>query len=477
MSFFLKALLYFLLHLVFCGSINPHLKDVSSVAECNELEYRNGYCNECNCAPKCWSCPELRSKSYDCAKKNGVHEQVIKKDAGTITVGTNVDFLALSDDEKLPVRGWSQCASTPSLPVGLVFSDTGRLSGTLGYNSRVNKDSYEVLFTVYNTSEWSKSLYRLDVRFQVIGNVEANGKEECDSRKSGEIAVVCEKGHDEKEKENVAIASAEHALNTGFGAYNDMEAGKISYNECLSRMRASTEKLLSLLNNFPFLGGGKFWSWLGALHMNRHKLLDNCLIESERYLARGLLFPNKPVRGNGEKLYDITEHNLAGCYAKRQLEAARFLLVSAVKRIIQLYASNVEEALIVAGLDEISEILKLSSTKKSGFGWGVNNGEIHLTLASVEILQFAHHGKSELLKEARASIDYVKDRTNGKWASHISYNLGLMESLDGNDYMKENVARIVKEKLLLKCKEMAQRFVARPRPKTLPTTPLAWKVE
>ena len=52
------------------------------------------------------------------------------------------------------------------------FSDTGRLSGTLGYNSRVNKDSYEVLFTVYNTSEWSKSLYRLDVRFQVIGNVE-----------------------------------------------------------------------------------------------------------------------------------------------------------------------------------------------------------------------------------------------------------------------------------------------------------------
>ena len=103
--------------------------------------------------------------------------------------------------------------------------------------------------------------------------------------------------------------------------------------------------------------------------MNTHKLLENVLLEAERYLGLALTF----IGGAAE----FAEQNLEGCFAKRQLETARF-----VGWRVWLWQWTVlirSEALLA----EAETLFAIAIAKKNGWGWGVNSGEFFLSAASV----------------------------------------------------------------------------------------------
>ena len=68
--------------------------------------------------------------------------------------------------------------------------------------------------------------------------------------------------------------------------------------------------------------------------------------------------------------------------SKRKLESAKFLWLDALQ-----LASTVETS--QQNLLRSRQLLKHASSIKDGWGWGVNNGDIHLTLASVNLCLWA----------------------------------------------------------------------------------------
>ena len=65
--------------------------------------------------------------------------------------------------------------------------------------------------------------------------------------------------------------------------------------------------------------------WLGGLHMNIHKLLENVLLHCELFLGQALLF-TKETRAGAQEAVELAEENLKGCMAKRMLEVPRLCM-------------------------------------------------------------------------------------------------------------------------------------------------------
>jgi len=110
-----------------------------------------------------------------------------------------------------------------------------------------------------------------------------------------------------------------------------------------------------------------YWAQLGGYFMNIHKLLENTLFECELYLGHALTFGGAEVRR-------FAEQNLAGCYQKRLLEAARFMWMDGAAQMMD------------GDWWAAVETLKLAAEMKDGWGWGVNNGDIWVAEAAARLV-------------------------------------------------------------------------------------------
>lgn len=84
----------------------------------------------------------------------------------------------------------------------------------------------------------------------------------------------------------------------------------------------------------------------------------------------------------------MAEQNLAGCYQKRLLEAARFLWIDGVEQMMQGQWTTAVET------------FQLAAAMKDGWGWAVNHGDIWMAEAAARIV----HG-AELAAGKGASHD------------------------------------------------------------------------
>merc|ERR1740117_2369437 len=89
-----------------------------TTSSCGVTGYRDGFCEQCDCCPKCWSCVELHSTHYRCAERTGLTVSKIRENLGTMVVGSAVDTGA----DMLVRSGFSQCPTLPRLPLGLTFA-------------------------------------------------------------------------------------------------------------------------------------------------------------------------------------------------------------------------------------------------------------------------------------------------------------------------------------------------------------------
>lgn len=358
------------------GRLSQHLQcsslEEESEITCSGFGYRDGKCHACDCCPACWTCVELHA--YGCPERNGLSLQNHTVDLGSFAVGDSVYWSIASDtnlkrtknSNLIALSGWLQCAAFPSLPSGLTFSDDGILSGVL----RPHENEYgEVLFFAMSVQTWRQQIVqRLELRF----TVKRNGKDEDGG--SVEIQANDREAYEEDFIQNaMAERKAEreaHAhLTSAFRSYQMYyEERRLGHSECIGRMAASLSGVKNVLDAHPRLGGGAFWVWLGALHMNLHKLLENVLPECELYLGLGLLFPPSPASLDDARL------NLEGCLAKRKLEAAKFLYLEGLQ-------------LMEAGSWGAAEkTLAHAAQLKDGWGWGVNNGEIWVARSAALIV-------------------------------------------------------------------------------------------
>merc|ERR1712217_407732 len=109
--------------------------------------------------------------------------------------------------------------------------------------------------------------------------------------------------------------------------------------------------------------------------MNAHKYMRNVLPETEFFLGQGLLFSDPEVQ-------EMARGNLPGCWAKRQLESARWLLVAgltALKNALDVPAflrRQERQRRVQEYLAESAIHLEQATDCKDGWGWAVDNGDI-----------------------------------------------------------------------------------------------------
>ena len=380
--------------------------------------YRDGRCAACDCCPRCWTCVELMH--YGCAEKLGVTERREAAELGTFVPGQRIDWStsamigfgsnSSSSSSSSSSSGWHQCAAVPALPAGLSFGDNGKLSGVLQFDP-TRAEQYAVAFTAFHTRGFGfgvgggggvgvggggdsgviggggtaaqGELTRVELRFDVVGN----------------LAPPLFDAVAEADADADAEAAAHAAASAAFGAYRAFDEQRLPHSEATRRMRVELKRLQAVLERRPRAGGGRYWGWLGALHMNVHKLLENMLAECEVFLGFALRFPEAAagIGGGGareESAAQIARENLGGCYAKRQLEAAKFLWVT------QLEAAQREEVDWAA----VEAVLLRAAAMKEGWGWGVNNGDIWMLLGAAQAVR----GR---LDEADATLALAHERS------------------------------------------------------------------
>ena len=84
--------------------------------------------------------------------------------------------------------------------------------------------------------------------------------------------------------------------------------------------------------------------------------------------------------------------NLDGCLSKRKLEAAKFVWMDG---LIQVVAAGEEGSLLAA-----AALLRRANGLKEGWGWGVNHGDIALTLSSLDLVLLAESVSSGATEDA-----------------------------------------------------------------------------
>ena len=134
-------------------------------------------------------------------------------------------------------------------------------------------------------------------------------------------------------------------------------------------MLSELRRLRQLLELHPRLDGGLWWAHLGGFFMNVHKLLENTLFECELYLGHALTFEDRGVRA-------VAEQNLAGCYQKRLLEAARFGWIDGLEQMMAAAGKGDDGGRNWTDWAAAAETFRRAATQKDGWGWAVNHGEI-----------------------------------------------------------------------------------------------------
>jgi len=334
------------------------------VTSCGETGWRDPKCDFCDCCPSCWSCTELLASAYNCTVRAGLRATEIIVNKGTVKQGDDVlwdlhaDAAAEARAVGLPSDGWLQCYAWPALlGTGLDFLDNGTLRGTVhGVSGRKSVEFFAV-----NAKGWSSvsTVFTLRVHFSVDG---------------GEFSEAATGSPNR-------MTDARMHADAAYGAYVQWEKNSQSIRETVQQMKLYLDRLLKLLIKSPTSEDGIAWSWLGGLHMNIHKLMENVLYECELYLGQALLF------ASDSSVIAMTNANLDGCFKKRMLEAAKFTMFEGLRLVVD---SRWEQA---------TRLLQKSAELKDGWGWGLNVGEPYVALGCNQLIQAA------LLAESKGDPD------------------------------------------------------------------------
>jgi hypothetical protein len=342
--------------------------------------------------------------------------------------------------------GWNQCSQIPSLPKGLTFNDAGQLSGTVSFDWQEEAE-YVRKFVALSTTQWKKegSIGKIEIIFKVTRNIAPPGFDEAaEDRRFA-------KGRQ----------AARTAASNAFSVYQQYEQQKVTHDRTVDQMKLHLSALRNILEIQPHLEGGMLWGWLGGLHMNVHKLMENMLLECEAYLGAALLFPSDEVR-------QFAAQNLEGCYSKRQLEAAKFIWLEGLERVSQEDWAGARGA------------LERAAQKKEGWGWGVNNGDIWMALGAVQLVQWAESQQQQQLQgdqaalvgleEARSTLMKAKNRRDDHpWTLSNLQAADRFEAAAATDLQQLLVEFVHETKSW--CADVMPHVQPKPRPAKLPRTP------
>jgi len=140
------------------------------------------------------------------------------------------------------------------------------------------------------------------------------------------------------------------------------------------------------LHKYPFAARGSIWGQRGGLGMNAHKYMRNVLPETEFFLGLALLFD--------KEVQDDARANLHGCWMKRKLESARWLLLAglaemnAVASVETFLRRRERTKRIEEHAATAKELLQRGAGNKEGWGWAVNNGDIFIAMGALEVLSY-----------------------------------------------------------------------------------------
>ena len=329
--------------------------------------YRDGRCGGCECCPMRWSCLEMHSRGYSCPERIGVpvEDLAMSLTPATWTVGDVIE----ASVSGLRWRSLPRCHSVlpPGLQLELNTTDDSTsepallfLRGVLGYDPS-RPDTYS----------WDLEIDG------VVGN--SNTEQYDVQRVRGTVVTIINAVHKRVQwiqaQEDLLVSNDAKARAAGVAGFRAFEQyyneHTLSHEHAVRRMYSSEQELVSVLDETPAVSAGIFWNWAGGLYMNLHKLLEDVLVSGcEHHFEQGLLYSPDD---------EILRSNLDGCFAKRLLESAKFMWLAALQLLANTEASTED-------LTECRQLLKAATTVKEGWGWGVNNGDIHLSLASVRIL-------------------------------------------------------------------------------------------
>ena len=413
--------------------------------------YRSGRCHCCDCCPPKWSYAELYSEHYRCAARNGLRVTRRAVDLGTLRVGDSIHLPA--GEGSLTTEGFMQCPTLVRLPPGVRFGDDGALSGEVRFDPH-REAAYRVEFVAVSTADWDNAavgIVRLEISFLVEGN---EPPDEFDAEAF-------------RREQNQARAAANLTLRNLSSVWEAWERGELDNRETCDRMFAELHQLRELLERHPRLDGGRWWAWLGGFHMNVHKLLENTLFECELYLGYALTLGDAEVRGPAEQ-------NLAGCYKKRLLEAARFMWNDGLQQMMR------GEWVTAA------ETLRLAAAKQDGWGWAVNFGDIWLAYSVARLVHGseliardpADHGEgarwiaeaAQLLERcvARAEESEVFRPEGHPWASEVGAALASYRQLCDRGADTAEWLEALKSRTVYLCAQVlggAPPFPPKPRPR------------
>ena len=327
--------------------------------------YRDGRCGGCECCPLRWSCLEMHSRGYRCAERTSVPVQnrmLSLAPSGRWTVGDAVEA-SLSD---LPWTSLPKCHSylPPGVHLELNASSDGTssvlsLRGTLGYDpTRPGEYSWDLEIDGV-VGDGSSEQYTVQ---RVRGTVTVSN-------------VAHERGKALEAEVNALASNDAKARAAGLAGFRAFEQyyneRSLSHERSVRHMYSSEQELASVLDDTPAVSGGIYWNWAGGLYMNLHKLLEDVLVDGcEHHFEQGLLY------GPDD---EVLRSNLDGCFAKRLLESAKFMWLQALSHLADPKSS-------METLTASRQLLQHAAAVKDGWGWGVNNGDIHLSLASVRVL-------------------------------------------------------------------------------------------
>ena len=323
-------------------------------AEFGSASYRKGQCHGCTFCPKSWSYAELYSEHYRCVDRNGLKVSRQDVDLGTVLVGDSINLTASAALGS--TEGFLQCPTLVRLPPGVHFSDDGRLAGQVNFDPH-RDTTYRVEFVAVSTANWDNDavgIVRLQISFLVEGN-EAPDEFDIDA-------------FDKKQQK--ARSSAGQAIENVWHTWERWERGELGNRATCDQICTMLSDLRSLLEQHPRLDNGLWWSQLGGFYMNVHKLLENTLFECELYLGYALTFGDAAVR-------QMAERNLEGCYQKRLLEAARFMWSDGAQQMIR------------GEWAKAAETMQAAASKKDGWGWAVNYGDIWIGEAAARLVHGA----------------------------------------------------------------------------------------
>ena len=440
----IARVIVFLLLLVLGAHVGASADDDTS--RCDLLDYRHGLCHECNCRVECWTCTELMSSQYDCARRNGIPMRNVSRHLGTYSIGDAVAWSLTaagavggsrddSGDDALPTTGWLNggCATHQALDgTGLKFEDDASLHGTV-----TPLAEEQIWFVAFHATR--AGIVRLNLHLYINTHRPA--------MEAGIRAV------------DPGISSAADAA---IAIYRDWEGRRAAHADTVAGMNARFADMKRILDDKPKSGGGFGWGLLGALHMNTHKLLDNVLLEAERYLGLALTF--------GGEAAAFAEQNLEGCYAKRNLEAAKFLWMDGMERTVagievwETAGAGNDTAAASAAWREAELLFTRAAGKKEGWGWGVNNGEIWLGLASSKML--LNGGMAE---DACSLVEQAADRN-----ARLPWTLFLQAFCRDVTKGEGKVQKFARETrdIMMRTLDMA-----RPRPRASKLPPVPWTSE